>query len=205
MALVDDAFEGDAGSGSAPGGEDDIGVGGGDGFGCGGASGRAEEFSAGCFYQLGDPMLGVDERLAPFFAVDALSRQCSGSGADGFDGGLHLRDEGFGLRGGIGDGANEADVVVDVHEGVGREEQDGDAGLEDGGEGFLAVGDGGEDEIGADGEKLFGLGGPGVMDDGEVAFGERGNDFEAVFCAGAELVKATEAVESDGDAGLKGE
>lgn len=205
MSLLDDVFEGDAGSGSAPGGEDDVWCGSGDGFGCGGGSGRAEEFSAGRFYQLGDPMLGVDERLSPFFAVDALSRQCRGAGADGFDGGLHLCDEGFGLRGGIGDGADESDVVVDVCEGVGREEQDGDAGFEDGGEGFLAVGDGGEDEIGAKREEFLGLRGPGILNDGEIAGGERGDDFYAVFGAGAEAVETAELVEDDGDAGLEGE
>ena len=52
------------------------------------------------------------------------------------------------------DGADEADVRVDVGECVGREGEDGAAGFEQGGERFHAVGHGGEHEGGPRGEDL---------------------------------------------------
>lgn len=70
-ALLDDAFEGDSGAAAAPCGEDDVGIGGGYGFGGGGGAGIAEEFATGSFDQFADPRLGVDERFAPFFTVNA--------------------------------------------------------------------------------------------------------------------------------------
>src|SRR5258708_4107663 len=65
VALGDDAFEGDAVPCSAPGEEEDFGLGslrqGGDGVSGGVGSGFAEEGAACGLDQLGDPVLGVDE------------------------------------------------------------------------------------------------------------------------------------------------
>ena len=70
VALCDDAIEGNAVSGSAPGEEEDVGVGCGDGLGSGLGSGCADEGAAGCGDEFGDPGLGVDGGLAPLFTVD---------------------------------------------------------------------------------------------------------------------------------------
>ena len=70
VALCDDAVEGNAVSGSAPGEEEDVGVGCCDGLGSGLGSGCADEGAAGCGYEFGDPGLRVDEGLAPLFTVD---------------------------------------------------------------------------------------------------------------------------------------
>ena len=122
VALLDDAAEGDAIPCSAPGEEKDVRVGGGDLFGGGMRAGCAEIVAAGGFDEFGDPGLGVDEGLAPLFAVDD-GRVSAGfaASARGFDGGLHFGDErfGFGLR--VDVGGDEADVFVDVGEGVRRE------------------------------------------------------------------------------------
>jgi hypothetical protein len=72
---------------------------------------------------------------------------------------------------------DEADVFVDVGEGVGGEGQDGEAGLEDRGEGFHAIGDAGEDQICLCGEDLFGVGGPAVVEDIGVVGGQLGEGF----------------------------
>ena len=55
--------------------------------------------ASGGFDQLGYPVLGVDEGLAPLFAVDDGGAGARGAAlAGGCDGGLHVGDEGFGLR-----------------------------------------------------------------------------------------------------------
>jgi hypothetical protein len=64
VALGDDAVEWDAIACSAPGKEEDVGIGSGDIFGRGVRSGRAKEAGAGGFDQFGDPVLRVDERFA---------------------------------------------------------------------------------------------------------------------------------------------
>ena len=60
VALGYDAIEGDAVPCSAPGEEEDVGVGGGDVFWCCVGAGCAEIVAAGGFYQFGYPGLGVD-------------------------------------------------------------------------------------------------------------------------------------------------
>ena len=99
---------------------------------------------------------------------------------------------------------DEADVFVDVGEGVRGEGEDGQAGFEDCGEGFHAVGDAGDDEVGLGGEDFFGVGGPTVVEDVEILCGQFGEGFEAVFGAGAEGVEAVEGGEGEGDGGLEG-
>jgi hypothetical protein len=124
------------------------------------------------FDQFGYPGLGVDEGVAPFLAVGYGDLGEVGAVlAGGFYGGLHPGDEGFGfgLRG--DDGGDEADVFVDVGEGVRGEGYDWQAGLEDRGEGFHAVRDAGYDEIGLCVADFFGVGGPTVTDDLEAASG----------------------------------
>ena len=88
-----------------------------------------------------------------------------------FDGGLHLVDELFGGGGGVDYGGDEANVFVDVGEVVRGEGEDGQAGFEDGREGFHAVGHAGYDEIGVGGADLFGACSPTVVEDGEITDG----------------------------------
>ena len=94
VALGDNAFERDAVPCSAPGEEEDVGVGGGYFFGGGVGSRRAEVEASGGFDEFGDPGLGVDERLAPFFAVDDRGFGARGTAlAGGFETELHLGDK----------------------------------------------------------------------------------------------------------------
>jgi len=93
VALLDEAFEGDAIPCSAPGEKEDVGVGGGYVFGGGMGAGCAEVMASGGFDQFGHPGLGVDEGLAPLFAVDHWSAGAGGTAvAGGCDGGLHAGD-----------------------------------------------------------------------------------------------------------------
>ena len=100
VALGDDAGERDAVAGSAPGEEENVWIGGGYFFGRGVRAGHAEEGGAGGFDQFGDPVLGMDERFSPLFAVDdGFGFRCEmlGAGAS--------RGDGFG--GGVGAGGTE--------------------------------------------------------------------------------------------------
>jgi hypothetical protein len=115
VALLDDSLEGDSIPCSAPGEEEDVRVGFGYGF-CGGVSARfTEVLASGGFDQFGYPGLGVDEGLAPLFTVDdgGLGAALAAL-ASGYDGGLHVRDEGFGFGLRVDYGGDEADVFVDV-------------------------------------------------------------------------------------------
>ena len=132
----------------------------------------AEEAASGGFDQLGYPGLGVDEGISPFLAVDRGDLgEAGGALPGGFDGGLHLGDEGFGLWLCVDLCCDEADVFVDVGEGVRGESQDWQAGFEDRGEGFHAVRDAGYDELGFSVTDFFAVGGPTVVEDREVACG----------------------------------
>ncbi|MCU1252300.1 MAG: hypothetical protein JWQ49_5329 [Edaphobacter sp.] len=114
----------------------------------------------------------MDERLAPFLTVDDWGLSAGGaSPACGCDGRLHLRDEGFGLGLGVDYCGDEADVFVDVGEGVGGQGQDGEAGFQDCGQGFEAVGDAGEDQVWFCGQDFIGVGGPAVVEDLRVLRG----------------------------------
>jgi len=84
------------------------------------------------------------------------------------------------------------------------EGEDRQAGFEDCGEGFEAVGDAGEDEVRLGGDDFFGVGGPTVVEDVGVSCGQLGEGFEAVAGAGAESVEAVEGGEGDRDGGLEG-
>ena len=70
VALRYDPFEGNAISSSAPGEEEDIGIGCGDGVRCSVSTGLAEVLASGSFYQLCYPALGVNEGFAPLFTID---------------------------------------------------------------------------------------------------------------------------------------
>jgi hypothetical protein len=147
----------------------------------------------------------VDQRLAPFFAVDD---RCLGTAfaatTRGFDGELHLGDEGFGLRLCIDDGGDEASVLVDVGERVGSEGEDGEAGLEDCGEGLDAVGNAGDNEVGMSGEDFAGVGSPTVVEEVGILGGQLWESFDAVASAGAEMIEPVERGQGDGDGGLEG-
>ena len=128
--------------------------------------------ASGGFYQLRYPGLGVDEGVAPLFAVDGgFLGEVGAALAGGFDGGLHRGDEGFGFGLRRDDGGDESDVFVDICQGVRGKSEDREAGFEDRGEGFHAVGDAGYDEIGLSAADFFGVGGPTVVEDLEVAGG----------------------------------
>lgn len=147
----------------------------------------------------------MDEGFAPLFTVDDGGfGAASGTLAGGCYGGLHLGDEGFGFGLGVDVGGDEADVFIDVGYRVWGEGEDGQAGFEDCGEGFHAVGDAGNDQVGLCGEDLFGVGGPAVVEDVRIFRCQPGESFEAVFCAGAESVEAVEGGEGDRNRGLEG-
>jgi hypothetical protein len=99
VALFDDTVEGDAVSGAAPGEEEDVGVGCDDGFGGGLDAGCAYEGASGCGDEFGDPGLGVDEGIAPLFAVDGRFWLAGCGFLCGKDGLLEALDDGFGFGG----------------------------------------------------------------------------------------------------------
>ena len=129
VALGDDAVEGDTVAGSAPCEKKDIRIGGGDGFGSGLGSRCADEGASGCGDKFGGPRLGVDEGLAPLFAVDGGLGEDACVGLRGGEGFLEGFDEGFGFGGAIDLAGYEAGVLEDVGEVVRRERQDGQAGF----------------------------------------------------------------------------
>ncbi len=61
-----------------------------------------------------------------------------------FDGGLHSGYELFAIEVSVNCRGYEADVFVDVGQGVRRESENGEAGFQDFGEGLHAVGDAGD-------------------------------------------------------------
>ena len=205
VALLDHAFEGNAIPCSAPTEEEYVRIFGSDVFGCGVGTGCTEVATAGCFDEFGDPGLGVDERLAPFFAVhDRGLGTAFAAATRGFDGGLHLSDEGFGFGLCVDDGGDKANVFVDVGQGVGGEGEDREPGLEDCGEGFDAVRDAGNNEVGMGGEDFAGVGSPAVVQDVGILGGQLWESFDAVASAGAEMIEPLERSQGDGDGGLEG-
>jgi hypothetical protein len=208
-AAGDDFGERDAVAGAAPGEDEEVGVGGGYGLGRGVGAGGAEELAAGGVDEFGDPGLGVDEGLAPLFAVDeGLCGRGLGCVTGLAEGAAHLFEDAIGGGGSVGDGAEEADVGGDGGKVVGGEGQGGDAGFEDGGEGFELIGEAGDDEVGVGGAEGFegggaGVQGPGVFEDGEVAGGEFGEGGEAEAGVGAEGIEAGEGGEGEGDGRLE--
>ena len=95
VALGDDFGQGNAIACSAPGEEENVWIGGGYFFGRGVRAGRAEECGSGGFDQFGDPVLGMDERFSPLFAVDdgsGFTSEGFGAGSRRVDGGLHAGD-----------------------------------------------------------------------------------------------------------------
>ena len=93
--MLDDAFQRDAVACSAPGEEQDVWLlgfwQGGNNFGGGMGAGFTKEGGIDGLDQFGDPVLGVDEWLAPLFAVD--DRFCGGrcgEGASVVEGALDL-------------------------------------------------------------------------------------------------------------------
>ena len=141
VALLDDASQGDAIAGAAPGEDEDFGVTGCDGLCSGGFACVADEFAAGSLDQLLDPGLRMNQRLAPFFAIDAWTLGDGlGLKANGVNGRGEFGDQVVGTIGSMDDGADEANVREDVSEGVRGQRQHGTAGAENGGQRFHAVG-----------------------------------------------------------------
>jgi hypothetical protein len=166
VALRYDFFERDAVSGSAPGKEENVGVGFGYGLWSGVGAGFAEVLATGNFDQIRDPGLRVDEGLAPFFAIDdggLGSRERLPAGH--LDGGFHASDEGFAFSICVNYGSDEANVFVDVVEVVGGQGEDGQAGFQDRGQRLHSIGDAGDDKVGFGSQDLVCICGPGVVKD----------------------------------------
>ena len=99
----------------------------------------------------------------------------------------------------------EADVVDDVGERVWSEGEDGEAGFQDRREGFHAVGNGSDHQVGPAGGDFGGVGRPGVVEDGKTEAGELGHGFDAVFGEAAERVEAAKGGDRQSDGGLEGD
>ena len=95
VALLDDTGERNAVSGAAPGEDQDVGIGGGDFFGGGVEARLAKVLTASGGNQLGDPVLGADQGLAPFLAIDRGVRERVSDGAGGGEFGFAGGDEVF--------------------------------------------------------------------------------------------------------------
>ena len=145
-------FQWDTIASSAPCEEKDVRIGVGYGFGSGMGAGFAKESTTGDIYQFGDPLLGVDEGLAPLFAVDDGGLgSCQRAMANHLDGRFHACNKGFAFAVGVDHGGDETDVFEDVVEIVGGEGEDGQTGFQNRGKGLHAVRNTGDDEIGIGG------------------------------------------------------
>lgn len=202
-ALKDDFFEWNAVAGAAPGGDDDVGGFGENRFGGSRFAGRSDELAACGVDQLGDPGLGCDQRLTPFFAENARAGFGGGRLADEIDFTLHIGDDAFASFGGGHDSGDGGDVGVDVGEGAGGEAEETGSGFQNLGDGFFLVRNGGEDEVGAGGDDLGGVGGPGVGDDGDIAVENFRAHVSAIFGAGYEAIEPAESGKDHGGAGLQ--
>jgi hypothetical protein len=202
-ALLDDTGQGNAVTCAAPGEDKDVWVGCSDGFCCSVSSRSTDERAPGCRDEFGDPGLGLDEGLAPLFAIDGEPRERFRAGSRFFERFVEVLDEDFGFRFCVSEGGKKANVGQDGGYVAGCEHQDGDRRLEDGGKRLHTVGNGRDNEIRVGGGDLGCVGGPGVVQDGEIAVGEFREGVKAVFGDGAEMVGASEGVESEGDGRLK--
>lgn len=201
-ASFDNFLQRNAVASSAPGGNEDVGIEGANRFGLELLAGFGEGTASGSLNEFGNPRLGGDQGLAPFFTEDGGTRRLAGASADGFDLRLHVGDEEGGARGGADDCGDGGDVGVDIGEGAGSQSEEAGTGLEDFGYGFFLVGDGGDDEVRMSGGNLAGVGRPGVVQD-EAAGGNIGADIRAVFCAGNEAVELVKSGENGGRARLE--
>ncbi len=203
-ALLDDARQGYAIAGAAPGEDEKVWIAGRNGFRSSGFAGVADEFAAGGFDQLLHPGLRVNQRLAPFFAVDlGTVGDCRRLKANGVDAGAEFRDQLFRAIGGMDDGTDQANVSENVGEGVRGEGQHRAARAQDGRQRLHAVGNGGEHQIRFDRQQFFHGGGPGIGNDFQVAMGEFRHGVDAVAGAGYQIVEAAEPFQGEGDAGLQ--
>src|SRR5205085_5457036 len=89
VAAAGDLLQRNAVASSAPGGNDDIGIGRSDLLERNLRTGSSNEFTSSSFDQLFDPELRGNQRLAPFFAEDSRPRHICRSLADRFDLFLH--------------------------------------------------------------------------------------------------------------------
>src|SRR5579883_30102 len=147
----------------------------------------------------------MDERLAPFFAIDARA-YLSGSAAtaDFSNSLLHGCNDGFGFFGRTHNGTNEPDIGIDILYTMRSERQDREAGFEDGCQRFLSIWHGCDDNVGLDRSQFVGSCGPGIVDEGKIPAAKCREDIEAVARTGYEIIQTAKAVEDDGDAGLQG-
>ena len=120
----------------------------------------ADEFTAGCFREFGNPQLRMNDGLAPLLAEDARAGSGGDTRAYFGDCVLHIRyNSGCALRFAKYAG-DERNVGVDVSEFAGRKQEHRDRGLENLDDRFFLVGNRCDYEVGADGADLFGLRGP---------------------------------------------
>ena len=114
-ALLDDASQGNAIAGTAPGEDENVWVTGGNGLRSGGFAWFSDELAASGFDQFLHPGLGMNERLAPLLAIYAgRVGCCCRVKANGLDAGGEFGDQLFGAIGGVNDGADQADVSENV-------------------------------------------------------------------------------------------
>src|ERR1700750_2485001 len=109
-APLNNALEGHAITCAAPAEDHSVGIGGGDGIRSGLLCRVAKELSAGGLDKLRDPRLRVDERLAPFLAIDDGPQSIAGgASARCCNLLLHFIDQRFCRVNAVHDGADEAD------------------------------------------------------------------------------------------------
>lgn len=145
--LGDNFFQWNAVASAAPGGDEDVGVGGCDGLCWDLFAGLAYKGAARSLHKLGNPSLRGDEGLAPFLAKDGWAGCLGGldAVADKCNFLLHGGDDFLTLRW-TSDYAGDGDNVgVDVAERMWGEAEESDAGFKDVGDGFELIWDGCDD------------------------------------------------------------
>src|SRR6516225_512481 len=115
-ALANDFFQRHPVAGSAPGGNENVGISSKHILRRGLIAGCGDEFSTNCLNEFRNPGLGSNQWLSPFFAKNAASRQSLSLAADALDLALHALDDLLSTICQSNDRGNGHDVDVDVGE-----------------------------------------------------------------------------------------
>src|SRR5579864_304703 len=159
-AVTNNFLERNAVARAAPGGDKYIGILGKYSFGGGLFPRTADEGSAGCLHQFGDPWLRGNQGLAPFLTEYARARRAGSLLAGGRDVLLHFLDRFFATLEFAHDSRDGGNVGVDVVECLRSEAKKACSGLQDFRYRLFLVGDGSDDQVRLGDDDLISTCGP---------------------------------------------
>ncbi len=166
-------------------------------------AGITKKTSAGRRNQLCHPALRVNKRFAPLFAVDRSRFHHRSLRLGGRDRADHFLDHRLGPPLRVEDVPQETDVLIDVGQRMGRQGENWNAALQDGGQGFQPVGNGREHQVGRCREDFFRVRGPRIRDDFQIAFAQSRDRLQAITGAGDQRVEAAQMIQRKAHAWLQ--